>query len=489
LTGGRQLEGISEIKAELGNIRAAWDWAVELTKVEEIQKSTQPLSWFYQFQSRYLEGANAFERASQNLMHIDVTEQTDLALVALLAERGWLYIRLGRIEEAEAVLAKCQTIYRRLDIPPVPGEGTDPLLPLGIIALIRGDYATAAQIGEEARRLSEAHNHKGNLPFAFYVLARASIAQGDYESAQQYAQQACAAAEEVGDRWFMAYCLSELGTIAGALGNYAEAKQHYQASYAIREAFDDPEGTAVSLNHLAKIAVTQENYQEARQLYQRSLEIYQRINDKGGLATSLNGLGTTARAMGEYQAARDHFQQSLQIATEIQYVTLSLSILIGIGELLLRIGQQERAIELLALVSHHPASDLETRDRAQGCLERHQSELTPEVFAAAAQRGEHLDLETVTTALQAELSDTDVTQAVSTHHAQQPDQPLVEPLTPRELEVLGLIANGLTNQQIADELVISVGTVKFYTAQIYGKLGVHSRTQATARARELELLA
>ena len=66
---------------------------------------------------------------------------------------------------------------------------------------------------------------------------------------------------------------------------------------------------------------------------------------------------------------------------------------------------------------------------------------------------------------------------------------LVEPLTDQELEVLGLIAQGLTNQQTADELVISVGTVKFYTSQIYGKLGVNSRTQAVARARELGLLA
>ena len=105
------------------------------------------------------QGANAFERASQSLMYGDSTEQTDLALVALLVERGWLYIRLGRIEEAEAVLAQCRAIYRRLDIPPVPGEGTDSLLPLGIIALIRGDYVAADQIGEEARRLSEAHNH------------------------------------------------------------------------------------------------------------------------------------------------------------------------------------------------------------------------------------------------------------------------------------------------------------------------------------------
>ena len=65
---------------------------------------------------------------------------------------------------------------------------------------------------------------------------------------------------------------------------------------------------------------------------------------------------------------------------------------------------------------------------------------------------------------------------------------LVEPLTPRELEVLQLMAQGLTNQQMAEQLVISVGTVKWYTGQIYGKLAVNNRTQAVARARELKLL-
>ncbi|HMN26959.1 MAG TPA: response regulator transcription factor, partial [Caldilineaceae bacterium] len=68
-------------------------------------------------------------------------------------------------------------------------------------------------------------------------------------------------------------------------------------------------------------------------------------------------------------------------------------------------------------------------------------------------------------------------------------QPLVEPLTEREFEVLQLIADGMSNQQIADKLILSVGTVKFYTGQIYGKLGVNSRTQAVAQARALQLLA
>jgi LuxR family maltose regulon positive regulatory protein len=67
-------------------------------------------------------------------------------------------------------------------------------------------------------------------------------------------------------------------------------------------------------------------------------------------------------------------------------------------------------------------------------------------------------------------------------------QPLVEPLTRRELEVLNLLAAGLTNQEIADTLTITVGTVKRHTINIYGKLDVNNRTQAVAKARELHLV-
>jgi LuxR family maltose regulon positive regulatory protein len=65
---------------------------------------------------------------------------------------------------------------------------------------------------------------------------------------------------------------------------------------------------------------------------------------------------------------------------------------------------------------------------------------------------------------------------------------LVEPLTPRELEVLQLISAGDSNQTIADKLVITVNGVKKHTGNIFGKLHVNSRTQAIARARQLGLL-
>jgi LuxR family maltose regulon positive regulatory protein len=65
---------------------------------------------------------------------------------------------------------------------------------------------------------------------------------------------------------------------------------------------------------------------------------------------------------------------------------------------------------------------------------------------------------------------------------------LAEPLSERELEVLALIAAGKTNRRIATELFVSVGTIKTHVNNLYRKLDAHSRTQAVAKARELNLL-
>lgn len=65
---------------------------------------------------------------------------------------------------------------------------------------------------------------------------------------------------------------------------------------------------------------------------------------------------------------------------------------------------------------------------------------------------------------------------------------MVEPLSEREIEVLQLIAEGLSNQEIAQRLFLSLSTVKWHTSNIYGKLGVKNRTQAVAKARSLGIL-
>jgi ATP/maltotriose-dependent transcriptional regulator MalT len=176
----------------------------------------------------------------------------------------------------------------------------------------------------------------------------------------------------------------------------------------------------------------------------------------------------------------------------MHFFPLTLNIFIGVSDLLGKMGQLEQAVALLDLVLHHLASDHETHDQAQQSLADYQAQLAPDIFEAALQRGQQSDLNTVILAIQTEfaslegITDSPDSQA-SPQKISSPLPPLIEPLTTRELEVLHLIAEGHTNQQIAETLVISLGTAKWYTSQIYSKLGVSNRTQAVARARDLNL--
>jgi ATP/maltotriose-dependent transcriptional regulator MalT len=324
------------------------------------------------------------------------------------------------------------------------------------------------------------------------LFSRATRLQGEYRQAQAYAKQALAVAQTVGDSWFLSFCHEELANSAMALGEYTVAHEHYTACHTLCHAANHPEGVARALSGLADVALERQAYAEAQQLYQQGLLGHQRVFSEGGIAYSLVGLAKVAIALNDYPTAGHYLQQALKVIQKMRSVRSEMQLLMHISRFFLLTGRRERGLELLALVLRHPASSQSNRDEAQALLAEWRSTIQPDRFAKIMQQVHSDDLSLVLEALAAELTMPvnvpDEGQTPGHRRPTQANQPLVEPLTPRELNVLQLLARGLSNQEVAAELILSVGTVKFYTGQIYGKLGVNSRTQAIVHARELQLL-
>ena len=172
----------------------------------------------------------------------------------------------------------------------------------------------------------------------------------------------------------------------------------------------------------------------------------------------------------------------------IDYRPVLFGLLVNIAELLWQIGQREWPLILLTYTIHNPKTDSEMRKKAQTLLtDDYQKKVSPDLLAAATATGQASDLAGLAADLFNQLA-LPLKAPSAEPIPPESTETLVEPLTPRELEVLILLCNGQTNGEIASELGIAIGTVKFYTSQIYGKLGGRNRVTAVARAHELNLI-
>ncbi len=290
-----------------------------------------------------------------------------------------------------------------------------------------------------------------------------------------------------------ALALAFLGRIHRILGDFPRAITLLQNALATSRALDVSIGIWMSLGLLSEVSLAMGAYDEAQRCLEEGLKIHhtpsilaQRYN--------LSVLGLIHVLKGEADDARDRLLEAIRVNRGAPDVMPSFFMLAGIALYMSAQGKDVEAAEVLLIIANHPMADAERQNQTRPYLAKIQDRLSPETLAKAEQRAATALSEAQRSGSNAILATAyfdqlaswlEVFQSTSSADA---NRLLDNPLSSREMELLVLIAEGLTNQEVAAQLHIGVSTVKKHINHIYSKLGVVHRTEAVALARKLRIL-
>lgn len=483
LTIGKQVETAAEIEPDSENVRIAWQFAVSNSLSEQITSAATPYGQFIQYRGSYAIGGRTFAEAVAKYEN-SKSKTDETALASLLIEHGRFSLRQGRLDQAENAYAKAGDLHAKLGLKSGFGLLMDPQLGFAYLESTRGNIRKAVTLAEEVLARANSEDHQLHRAMANQLLGHLNLRQGNLNEARSHIQAALAECADQGENWFIAYCHNEQGEIEVALGNYEAATAHFTESLGISERFADRANIGLAQTCLGEVAALDGRHDDALNLFELNKSAYEQLGDTGGSARVESGLGALAIATGEYGSAYRHLKTVLETANEMQFVAMILDALEGIGELGLKTGFEHEGHQLLDYVDNHESTESRTRSRLKAIYN-----LDVQSDLSSGSLDQHVALaQTLLAELEKELKQ-EIATAVPKHQSTSESKLLPEPLTEREIEILERIAGGRPNQQIGDELFISLGTVKWYNNQIYTKLGVHNRTSAVAKARELNIIA
>jgi predicted ATPase/DNA-binding CsgD family transcriptional regulator len=448
MIGPRMSEALNAVEADLENVQAAWAWAASHVKREELWKFISGLQQLYYHHCRFQEAVIAFTQAADGMEAAGSSGENDDLFGCVLANVAFFCPYIGLSEKSEESYQRSLAILRQLDDLGARRETVEALTRLGWISR-QTRPLEAKLLSQEGASIARTRGYVRELEWALIVLASIDV-------------------------W--------------VLEDYVEGKQVSEEALELARQFGHPAGMGLCCMFLGQVAYHEKHYSEAKRLQWESYHILQNIGDSYNMTNSLASMGDVALAEGDYREGKRVYQEALLIvANEIPHFRYKGRLLVSIAELLVVEGDLQRAAELGALGLDQPLSIMfETKNRATRLLQQLEVELPPDVFAAAVERGKARKLDETVDELLAELRQPDRESAKLDPQAIM--QPLLDPLTERELEVLQLVASGLSNADIAERLVVEVTTVKKHLNHIYSKLGVETRTQALLRAQELSLL-
>jgi DNA-binding CsgD family transcriptional regulator/tetratricopeptide (TPR) repeat protein len=374
---------------------------------------------------------------------------------------------------------------------------------MGVLARLAGDFPAARQALEDGLKIAVGISDQRAVANTLNNLGTMAMMRGDYTDARGFLEECLAIKRELGLELEAGHSLTQLGNVAMMEGNYAEARRLHEEGLVIKRREGDMEGIGHSLHSLANIARREGDYAEARRLNEETLGIARELGNKQGIAYSLRDLGNVECEQGDYEGARKSLRESLAMFRELENLMPTVECLIGIARVSTHIRQAEYAARLLGAAHttlEATEGQLDPPDRAafERDLGRLRAQLSEEAFTVAWEYGKTLTLEEAI-ALALEESPTAsptsslMAGAPATRAALKPEGGPTfvsseSALTPREIEVLQLVAAGLTNPGIASHLNLSIGTVQTHMSSIFSKVNVNTRAAAVRYAFEHSLV-
>jgi predicted ATPase/DNA-binding CsgD family transcriptional regulator len=395
-----------------------------------------------------------------------------------LAAMLWPYwYRRGSYQEARCWLEQATLVSEQMS----GGVRADVLTGAGVLAFLQCDYAAATERLRQAQTLYERQGHLAGTATALQRLGSIAREQGQYAQARQLHRQSLVAWSELGDAAGVAASEDYLGFVAWLEGNAGEAELRCGRALAYFEAAGRRQEAAAALVNLGVAAHYAGEDKRASARLRRALELAREIGYLEGVAWALHELGVIGSSDPD---AATMLAESLTIHVQLGDRWRAASVLETIAGRCAGPAPAEAARLLAAshrlrqaLTAPVPPAECPAHDAA---LASTQAALGDARFAQCWDEGLSLSL------------DAAVELARQAAEQLRPGGSAAEAgarygLTEREVAVLRLIGEGLSNRQIGQRLFISTGTAAVHVSNILRKLGVTGRVQAATIAHELGL--
>ena len=470
---------LSRLEQEHDNLRAALNWLIEREEVEKALRLGCALQRFWEMHGYISEGRQWLERALGASNGVSASVRAKALNIA-----GELAYMQGAYSRTEAYCRESIALFQELG--DRRGVAIN-LTSLGYMERSRGRYAAASSLREESLAVYRELEDPEGITQSLILLASALTYQGNYIRASMLVEEGLAKARQWGYKDAIGDMLNIAATIAFFQGHYASARGLIEENLAHHRALEHKRGCAYDLSFLGQITLLSEHDHEAsRALIEEALALFKELGDRRGIAKAHYRLGYVAFDRGDLVGARASFMQCLAILWEVEDTWLIAASLEKLAQVALAQQQAAWAVrlsgaaEVLRKAAGVPVPPIERASYEYTVAAAH-TQLGEKVFATAWTEGRAMTPQQAFAAREP-MSEQRVRTMPKSAAKLLPIHP--SRLTPREVDVLRLVAEGLTDARVAEELVLSPRTVSTHLRSIYSKLGIKSRAAATRFALE-----